>query len=133
MLSTKVGSDGENEVKGKVVDSLRLEEDNGSLLELFPFDRLLTLENKCLSEVFKQNIELTSSQLLQLQNPIPISISESVESVFTWSWAWWNTWYHNSAGVTNKWISENFCQLTASEGYVTLVTVKSSDTFFQGE
>jgi hypothetical protein len=83
MLSTKVGSDGENEVKGKVVDSLRLEEDNGSLLELFPFDRLLTLENKCLSEVFKQNIELTSSQLLQLQNPIPISISESVESVFT--------------------------------------------------
>jgi hypothetical protein len=102
-------------------------------LELFPFDRLLTLENKCLSEVFKQNIELTSSQLLQLQNPIPISISESVESVFTWSWAWWNTWYHNSAGVTNKWISENFCQLTASEGYVTLVTVKSSDTFFQGE
>jgi hypothetical protein len=83
MLSTKVRSDGENEVKGKVVDSLRLEEDNGSLLELFPFDRLLTLENKCLSEVFKQNIELTSSQLLQLQNPIPISISESVESVFT--------------------------------------------------
>jgi hypothetical protein len=83
MLSTKVGSDGKYEVKGKVVDSLRLEEDNGSLLELFPFDRLLTLENKCLSEVFKQNIELTSSQLLQLQNPIPISISESVESVFT--------------------------------------------------
>ena len=83
MLSTKVGSDGENEFKGKVVDSLRFEEDNGSLLELFPFDRLLTLENKCLSEVFKQNMELTSSQLLQLQNPIPISISESVESVFT--------------------------------------------------
>lgn len=55
MLSTKVGSDGENEVKGKVVESLRFEEDNGSLLELFPFDRLLTLENKCLSEVFKQN------------------------------------------------------------------------------
>jgi hypothetical protein len=50
VLSSKIDSAGKAEDKGNAVESLRFEdEDNGSLLELFPFDRLFTLEYKYIS------------------------------------------------------------------------------------
>ena len=75
MLSSKVDSAGKAEDKGNAVESLRFEdEDNGSLLEMFPFDRLFTLEYKYPLEHINDNKSHLPTSIFG-QNYIPVSIS----------------------------------------------------------